>query len=204
MLGQDTPGLRYAQSRINNRQMDTLVGLAKGVIADGVVTQEEAEFLLSWLANNRFTDNIMVDSLLGRIAAMLSDGLLDGEEREELLQVLADFAGEPGAVGELLKSTSLPLDKPQPKVVIPYGTFLFTGTCAYGTRRECHEFIEQWGGIIARSVTRDLDYLVIGSYVTKTWIHESYGRKIEKALEYRETYGQPAIISEATLDLRRA
>ena len=198
---EDELGIKYAPSRINNRQMSTLVGLAKGVIADGVVDQQEAEMLLNWLANNRFTKNIMVDKLVDRIEVMLSDGLLDGEEQEELLQLLSDFAGEPGAVGELLKSASLPLDDPQPTVVVPKRAFLFTGTCAYGSRRECQAFIQERGGVNINSVTRALDYLVIGTYVTKSWIHESHGRKIEKAMELRAAHGKPAIISEETLGL---
>ncbi len=35
------------------------------------------------------------------------------------------------------------------------------------------------------SVSKSLDYLVIGTYVTDSWMHESYGRKIEKAMNYR-------------------
>lgn len=38
------------------------------------------------------------------------------------------------------------------------------------------------GGVNASSVTKKLDYLVIGTYVSKTWMHESQGRKIEKTL----------------------
>ena len=44
---------------------------------------------------------------------------------------------------------------------------------------------------------RDLDYLVLGSYVTPSWIHESFGRKIEKAMEWRDVRGMSlAIVSE--------
>ena len=84
MEDQDAAGLQYAGSRINNRQIDTLTGIAKGIIADGVVDQAEAEFLLPWLANNRYTDNPMVATLLERVNTMLSDGLLDADEQGEL------------------------------------------------------------------------------------------------------------------------
>lgn len=198
MLEEDQE-LRYAESRINNRQMDTLIGLAKGIVADGVVSQGEAEFLLSWLANNRYTDNVIIDHLRDRVGTMLSDGLLDNNEQAELFNALSDFAGDPGTMGELLRSATLPLDDPQPPVIFPGRTFLFTGTCAYGTRKQCYVFINQRGGLSAQSVNRRLDYLVIGTYVAKSWMHESYGRKIEKAMEYRERYGRPAIISEDNL-----
>ena len=196
---EDIAGLKYASARVNNRQIDTLIGLAKGIIADGVVSQTEAEMLMSWLANNRYTENIMVDTLLRRIHVMLSDNLLDVDEQAELLQLLSEFAGDPGSMGEFLKSAGIPLDDPQPEVVFPRRTFLFTGTCAYGTRKECQAFIDEWDGINIKNVTRKLDYLVIGTYVSKTWMHESFGRKIEKAMEYRELYRKPAIVSEASL-----
>ena len=37
------------RKRLAKRQMDTLIGISKGVIADGGVNQQEAEFLLNWL-----------------------------------------------------------------------------------------------------------------------------------------------------------
>ena len=49
------------------------------------------------------------------------------------------------------------------------------------------------GGTNAKGVTKTLNYLVLGTYVTDSWIHESYGRKIEKAMEYRSG-GMPLLI----------
>jgi hypothetical protein len=34
---------------------------------------------------------------------------------------------------------------------------------------------------------------VLGTYVTSSWAHETFGRKIEKAIEYRDN-GLPLII----------
>ena len=192
-------GISYAESRIGNRQMDTLSGLAKGIVADGVVTQAEAEMLLNWLANNRYIGNVVFETLLDRLGAMLSDGLLDNDEQADLLQTLTDFAGDPEGMGELLRSASLPLDDPAPEVVFEGRSFLFTGTSAYGRRKDCQEFVVMRGGTNAKSVTRDLDYLVIGLYVTRSWKHERYGRKIETAMSLRNRSGRPAILSESAL-----
>ncbi len=62
--------------------MDTLIGLSKGILADGVVSQREAETLLSWLEVNQATlgDNPVTDGLLARIHEMLWDDVLDEEE----------------------------------------------------------------------------------------------------------------------------
>jgi hypothetical protein len=42
------------------------------------------------------------------------------------------------------------------------------------------------GGINAKGVNKTLNYLVLGTYMTDSWAHENYGRKIERAMEYRE------------------
>jgi len=45
-------------------------------------------------------------------------------------------------------------------------------------------------------VTKKLNYLVLGSYVTDSWAHETFGRKIEKAMDYRDSGVPLAIITE--------
>ena len=43
---------KYSQDRIQSRQLDTLIGLAKGMVADNKISQAEAEFLQDWLLQN--------------------------------------------------------------------------------------------------------------------------------------------------------
>ena len=185
---------RFNRKRIDDRQIDSLIGISKGLTADGEIDQKEAEFLLSWLIQCRAaTNNPVILNLLEKVSAMLEDGILDSEESSELLNVLHKISGSPSEIGELAKATSLPIDHPLPDVAFPGRSFLFTGTCAFGTRKQCHEVTESLGGLIVGGVTKKLDYLVIGTYVTDSWAHESYGRKIEKAMEYRE-HGVPLVI----------
>jgi NAD-dependent DNA ligase len=73
---------------------------------------------------------------------------------------------------------------------------LFTGTCVFGTRKQCQTAVEELGGLNAKGVTKKLDYLVLGTYVTDSWAHESYGLKIEKAMEYRDSGVPLCIITE--------
>jgi hypothetical protein len=46
------------------------------------------------------------------VQEMLQDNILDDEERAELFETLKRFAGGDFELGELQKSTSLPLDEP--------------------------------------------------------------------------------------------
>lgn len=185
---------RFNKKNIEDRQVDTLIGLSKGLIADGSVNQSEAEFLLTWLIQNQNnSDNPIIDNLLQKVAVMLEDGVLDSDESEELKNILQSISGESSEIGELAKTTSLPINSPLPKIDFEGSSFLFTGTCAFGTRKDCQAAIESLGGANAKGVTKTLNYLVLGTYVTDSWAHETFGRKIEKAIEYRDN-GLPLII----------
>lgn len=188
-----TDFMRFNRKNIDDRRIDTLVGLSKGIVADGVVNQAEAEFLLTWLIQNEGTSHPIILNLLGRLAEMLEDGNLDAAEAAELLHILRCFCGPASEIGELAKPSKLPITQPAPRILFEGSLFLLTGTFAFGSRNACHAAIEQLGGRVSTSVTQSLDYLVLGSYVTDSWAHETFGRKIEKALEYRDA-GHPIVI----------
>ncbi len=193
------PYLIFNRTDVADRQIDTLIGLCKGISADGVVSQQEAEFLQGWLAANEISiqSNPVTANLLSRVNDMLSDGVLDRDEAEDLLAALRSYAGDPPEAGEFLKTTNLPVDRPEPEIEFTDRLFCFTGTFAYGSRSQCAGMIETLGGTHAKTVTTKLDYLVLGVYVTPSWAHEAFGRKIEKAMYYRDDRNRDiAIVSE--------
>ena len=188
---------RFNRKNIQDRQVDTLIGLSKGLIADGKVDQAEAEVLMSWLIQSRqASDNPIIINLLEKVGSMLEDGVLDNDESSELLNILRSLSGEQSEIGELAKTSNLPLDIPSPDVVFKERLFLFTGTFAFGNRNQCKEATESLGGTCAKGVTKSLNYLVLGTYVTDSWVHENFGRKIEKAMGYRDEGIPLAIITE--------
>lgn len=187
---------KFNRKNIQDRQVDTLIGLSKGITANGEVDQAEAEFLQTWLVQNSQSENPIILNLLSKVCEMLEDGILDAEESAELLSILHSVSGEKMELGEVSKTSTLPICTPPPQIIFEDKTFLFTGTCAYGTRKQCQEAIDSLGGSNAKSVTKNLDYLILGSYVTDSWAHESFGRKIEKAMEYRDSGLPLAIVTE--------
>ena len=187
---------KFNRKNIQDRQIDTLIGLSKGITADGKINQAEAEFLQTWLVQNNQSENPIIVNLLEKVEVMLEDGVLDDEESAELLAILRSFSGDKVELGEVSKTSTLPICSPAPSIVFSERTFLFTGTCAFGTRKQCQEAIESLGGLNAKGVTKNLDYLILGMYVTDSWAHESFGRKIEKAMEYRESGSPLAIVTE--------
>ncbi|WP_339064889.1 BRCT domain-containing protein [Teredinibacter turnerae] len=187
---------KFNKNKIEDRQLDTLIGLSKGIIADGAVNQAEVEFLQSWLIQNIHSESPIVANLLAKVSDVLADGVLDKEESEELLSILRAISGDKSEVGEISKTSSLPLCSPPPSITFKEKNFLFTGTCVFGTRKQCQDAVAQLGGVNVKSVTKGLNYLVLGTYVTDSWVHENFGRKIEKAMEYRSAGVPLCIISE--------
>lgn len=194
------PYAKYRRNDIQGRTIDTLIGIGKGIVADGKVNQTEAESLLTWLAevDSEGFAHPLTTPLIERVGEMLEDGVLDDDESQELHDLLKQFSGGMSSWGEFSASSTLPLDHPPPEVVFDGRIFLFTGTFAFGDRATCQRAVVERGGSVKKSITRSVDYLVIGTYVTPTWKHESFGLKIEKAMEYRDLYGgRPHIVSEA-------
>ena len=88
----------------------------------------------------------MIATLFHRINDILSDNILDSEEAAQLLETLKQFTVGDIEFGEILKSTSLPLNVPAPDIIINGLKFCFTVTFAYGSHSKCEDFIIRNGG----------------------------------------------------------
>ena len=138
-----------------DRQIDQLIGLAQGILADGIVTQAESEILQAWLRTNQATDNPYVARLLDQVERVLADGVLDEDEGRELHDALMSWTGGGGLDGEESTSASLPLN-PSPRTVRVEGNiFVFTGTGVFGTRRMMQDTTIRAGGTVERNVSSD-------------------------------------------------
>lgn len=183
--------------RIASRQIDELIGLARGLCADGVLNQAEVQFLQKWLAANlAICDQPLIHTLWGRVDVVLSDGLLDTEEHADLFEALASLGTVDIELGEVLKPASLPLCDPMPDIDFLGRQYAFTGTFSYGKRKDCEQAIELLGGSCG-TVGKKTDVLVIGAYATDSWKHSSMGAKILKASALRDEGIPISIISEA-------
>lgn len=190
--------LFFHRARIDRRSADALVGITAGLTADGKINQLEAEFLKTWIETHLLQlEDPVVNILYQRLAAMLSDGFLDEEESIELLETLHQFAGLPiGAPQLVTRVSSLPLNDPAPDLDWLNRVFLFTGIMAYGPRKDCESLVVERGGVIGNSVSKKIHFLVVGSVGNDQWLHSSYGTKIKKAVELRNSGVPIAIISE--------
>ena len=188
----------FHAQRLIDRGAAELIGLCKGMIADKVVNQAEADVLLNWLNGNRaVADQWPAKIIYARVYEFLRDGVLDGAELAELYELLQSMVGGAPIPGkEVVLSSSLPLNDPQPEIRFRHSVFCITGRFAYGSRREVSTAIKERGGELASSVSGKVQYLVVGTLGSRDWIQESWGRKIEKAIELRDRSSEIAIIGE--------
>jgi len=191
------PNIRFNASRVADRTIDELIGIAKGVLADGLIVQDEAEFIVKWItANEHAADIWPINLILNRLSDMLLDNVLDNDEKEELLQLFTDFTGSGAMEKYENMATALPLTIPQPEIIFEGREFCFTGKFVFGTRTQCIETAKMKGGFFNPIPRNNTDYLVLGLIGSRDWIHSTHGRKIEEVMKMRECGHHIAIVSE--------
>lgn len=190
--------IRFNRARRAERDLSELLGLTKGLLADGVVTEDEAIHLGEWvLGHPAAVEQWPVGALAQRLTRIFQDGRIDDDERLELKEILESVVG--GTAGMILSedsATELPFDRPYPVIVWSGSIFVFTGKFAFGTRTDCQRQTERLGGICEENVTTRTNYLVIGTFGSRDWVHTPFGRKIEKGVGFRATGIPIAIVAE--------
>lgn len=189
----------YNRARRIDRAIDELLGLCKGIAADGKVNEAEAQFLMDWMRINcEAADQWPANILYGRLTEMLADRHLDHQEQAELFALLREItqSGKPSGEYVANLSTTLPLTIPAPQIHFAERIFCFMGRFVSGTRQQCEGAVIVRGGTVQRVPTNDTDYLVIGTMGSADWIHSTYGRKIEAAVELQKRGLPVAIVSE--------
>lgn len=189
---------RFNRARRAERDLSEMLGLVKGVLADGVVTDAEARLLNTWThqhpdALEQWPVNILKD----RLDTIFHDGIVDEAERRDLADLLETIVGgNAGIIAGRDAATDLPIDRPPPKFVWADSVFVFTGKFAFGPRDACERAVIRLRAVCESSVTKRTKYVIIGTFGSRDWVHTSFGRKIEKAVEYRDAWASLAIVAE--------
>jgi NAD-dependent DNA ligase len=173
-----------------------LVGIAQGLLADGVLNDQEIAFLRDWLANSENISLTWPGSVIfAQVTSILDDGVVTEDERSHLTETLRQLVG--GRLDELAEAVhvaELPLDNVQ-GIDIPGRSFCLTGEFVLGPRKTCEGMIVRRGGVIA-AVTKKLDYLIVGGLGSPEWKHGSFGTKVEKAIQHKQAGVPLRIIHE--------
>lgn len=205
VTSKDTDGqpLRLFKAREENnvaKAIDQLTGICAGILADGIVSSKEVEFFASWVRKYAPLEPVWpFTDVLKRVETIFADGRATEEECEELRGVMEALCGYTSQADPTeTYSTSLPLNDPLPDPLILKDRICnITGKFAFGTRKKVIETIESVGGkALDAPPTRESNYLIIGLFASRDWAHTSHGRKIERAVELRESGSGIAIVSE--------
>jgi len=180
------------------RASQMLLGLVTGIVADGQLHDMEVQMLNTWLSENSDVASVWPGSAIATaLRTALADGVITQAERDHLLAELQALVGtdfsETGSTTPIV--AALPYDTDTALHIAGAG-ICHTGEFLYGTRTACERLTEQAGGIALGTVTKKVNYLVIGTHVSPHWVNTSYGRKIEQAMQLKDAGHSIRIIAE--------
>ncbi|MGV3774038.1 MAG: BRCT domain-containing protein [Verrucomicrobiales bacterium] len=193
------PRFSFPAQRLNNasKALEEIAAICKGILCDGEITDGEAAYFNTWIIRHSEFGNIpWFKDVSRRVQVIFADGKLDDEEKAELRAIMEEIRGGDNLASNY--STRLPLDVPQPSPIQFSGrSFCITGKFAYGKRSKVVEAIQNLGGTATDNPpAKHTDYMIIGKFSSRDWKNSSYGLKIEKAVELRETGNSIRIVSE--------
>jgi len=192
------PALKNITHYQFTKSMQNLMGICTGIIADNKINDEEIHFLSTWLSEFPEITKVWPGYLIAnRIRETLKDGIITQEERNDILETITQlvnisFTGTGAAIPD---SPALPVDD-DPSIFFRNMSYCFTGRFIYGTRAKCERIVLSLGAMAVDTVSKRLNYLVIGTLIEPTWANTSYGRKIESAVKHRDSGAEICIISE--------
>jgi len=196
--GPSAPLTPFQHSRMMDQSIAEMLKVIRRVLADGVVTEEEAGALSAWTMGHPEVVEAWPGKVLShRLKRIFRDGRVDDEERDDLQRLLrALAAGDWGVRVSGEGPGGIPLSEPPPVLVFPEQRFVFAGEFAFGPRSACEAAVEALGGQTTREVTLDADVVVVGTFGKAEWGNSPEAEEIGKAVRLRQEGHPIAIVSE--------
>jgi len=179
---------------VSRQSLHELLGIARGLMADRHLGDDEIHFLNDWLENHyqaasAFPGNVIHD----RVRNVLEDGVITEEERSHLVETLDMLIGERlEDLAEQVDLTELWFDQIG-LIEFDHTRFCLTGNFVYGPREVCKQAIERRGGVVTPSVSAGPQFLVVGALGVDEWRDGGLGKEIEAAMRLR-AQGKPVKI----------
>ncbi|MDP5146034.1 BRCT domain-containing protein [Shewanella sp. ULN5] len=178
--------------------LNVLLGILKGITADGDINHNEILFLSQWLASNEDLADIWpVPTITAKLIEILADGIITIEERQALYQLVNQVTGNDFIdTGDASDNPTQQFDTPS--IISHEGVgFCFTGKFRTGSRSEIESQAKNLGASLTKKLpTLATKYLVVGSLSSRDWAYSSHGRKIEHAKSMQQKDHEIYIISE--------
>lgn len=202
-LASDTPKEFHGISwnHYFSKAFDQLRGLCCGILADGEITDAEAQYFRNWTMANALVEQVWpFCEIAARVEAIFADEVISHSERQELREIMDQIIdgqyipspGDKGCPWEMVYT------KPEPSEILFSGTGIsLTGKFAFGSRKKIVEKIETLGGYFHDTPRRGTSYLIIGEFGSINWKNSNYGNKIEAARELSKSGEAIHIVRES-------
>lgn len=196
-MSSDTEDSGTSYSVAARESLGELLGIARGLLADRELSDEEIHFLNEWLQErywiaSSFPGNVIHE----RIREVLEDGVVTEEERSHLVDTLTMLVEDRlEDLAEQVDLTELWFDEVG-LIQFDKTRFCLTGNFVYGPLTLCKTAIEQRGGVVIPSVNDQAQFLIVGALGVDEWREGGLGAEIEAAMRLRATSGSVKIIPE--------
>lgn len=186
------------KSRLNH-----FLGYCRGIVCDGRITLEEAQGIVAYLKGYPQLHSVVgVSQILTTCIDAVEDGVVNAEEEAEICDVIGQIVGDSyGDTG--LAQTFGVANVGEHKVGdlsdLEEAVLVLTGTFQVKPRRKFEQELEGFGAVIAKHVSGNTSYVIIGGEASRDWIEMHRGTKIRKAQELRTQSDRPLFVSESQL-----
>jgi len=193
----------FNAKRLNDRDTAELMGICRGVLADGILTTTEIVFIIKWLESK---PDLLIqwpsDELYIHLGTAMNNyefnhGVLNGDEEKFLLDFLCGLTGMGQQEDDTKATIILPFSNPMPDIEFEGNGFCFSGKFSCQSRKQCETEVKNRNGFTRKDPSQNIRYLIVGGESSPAWTQTSYGRKIEKAVALQRSGHTIDIITEA-------
>lgn len=196
---------RLTSTEFTNRttaDMQRLHAMLGGIVADGVITEDELRGLSSWMENHDHLKKCWpYEEVENMIFRVMADKKIDEKEHDELKGFFSEFIA---LYDNKTIVTPLILDLQNigglcaicPEIEFDGFKFCFTGASARFKKSELSYMVTKLGGEVSENMTTKTNFLVIGAEGNPSWSYACYGRKVERAVELRKSGVKLLIVHE--------
>ncbi|PQA93140.1 hypothetical protein B0A69_13395 [Chryseobacterium shigense] len=174
--------------------LQLLQGIFHGILADGILNDDEIFKLHEWLSDNEHLNSYYpYDEIRSLVLSIVADKIIDEEERAVLTAFIKQFVAlkNSDTAAQIERDTEginiSGICAVDPEIIFENKTFCITGILSRGNRSELQRAIQDKGGIPVNTISKKTDYLIIGDTHNACWSYSCYGRKVEKALDLRKS-----------------
>ncbi len=185
--------------------LQRLQGIMHGIMANNEISDEEIHELDTWIEQNDHLIGLYpYDELYSLLLAVLEDNIITDTERNILKVFFSDFIPERDSstidypeIEKLKSAIIIPgLTTSNPDIVFQDKVFCISGKFRDNKRSDIAQMITDLGGTFKSGMSKDVDYLIVGTEGNPAWAFSCYGRKIEYATNQRKQGSRIQIVRE--------